>query len=50
MIREIRIIGLWQTTLSDDGTEMIMVLDIHSSDDDSLECTIDITDFEFNIP
>ena len=45
------IIGLWEATLTDDGTEMIMVLDIHASDDDSLECTLDITDFGFlNIP
>jgi hypothetical protein len=30
------IIGLWQTTLSDNGTEMMLVLDIQSTDSDSL--------------
>jgi len=46
-----RIIGLWQVTLTDNGTEIILVLDIHNSDTDSLECTLDITDFGFkNIP
>ena len=45
------IIGLWQTTLSDNGTEMMLVLDIQSTDSDSLECTLDMTDFGFlNIP
>lgn len=45
------IIGLWQATLIDKGTEMIVVLDIYSTDSDSLACTFDLTDFGFlNIP
>lgn len=45
------IIGLWQTTLNDKGAKFIVVLDIQSTDTDSLACTFDLTDLGFlNIP
>jgi outer membrane protein assembly factor BamB len=45
------IIGLWQTTFEDKGTEVIMILDIKSSDSDSLDCLINLPDFGFsNLP
>jgi outer membrane protein assembly factor BamB len=34
------IIGLWQTTLNDKGAKMILVLEIKSTNTDSLECLI----------
>jgi outer membrane protein assembly factor BamB len=45
------IIGLWQTTLNDKGAEFIVILNIQSTDTDSLACTFDLTDLGFlNIP
>jgi len=45
------IIGMWQTNLEDKGTEVIFILDIRSTETDSLECLMHFPDFGFsNIP
>lgn len=48
---ETPILGLWQTILEDKGSEVLMILDIHTTDTDSLECMLNLPEFGFsNIP
>ncbi len=45
------LIGMWQTMLEDKGTELILILDIRTTETDSLECLMHFPEFGFsNIP
>lgn len=44
-------IGMWQTMLEEKGTELILILDIRTTETDSLECLMHFPEFGFsNLP